>query len=282
MKKMRIFMRLFFLVCAGAVVYPLPAGASPRRIVSLGPALTEGLYLLGAEERLVGCTTYCVRPEAAQHKSRVGTVVEVSVEKIVALKPDLVLSTPLTDRRDLEKLERLGLNVVLFSQAKNFSGICRQFLELGKAVGREDRAREIVAQAKKEVGWVTGKTKGLAVPRVFMEIGAEPLFTVTRDSFVNDFIVLAGGINVAAGVSVGFYSREKVLEQNPEVIIIVDMGVIAEREKRLWREFKSLQAARTGRIHTLDPNKICSPTPLSFAEGLKEVFALIHPDVYEK
>ena len=258
-------------------VRPKPWTGIPRRIVSLGPALTEEIYLLGVPDKLVGCTIYCNRPEAARQKQKVGTVVEVSVEKIVDLKPDIILATSLTDRRAKERFRQLGMNVVVFSEAKNFNEVCQQFFYLGKVVGREEKAQKIVAQAKKGVNSIAGRVKGTRKPKVFLEIGTKPLFTVTRNSFVNDFIVLAGGINIAAEARSGLYSREKVIEQDPDVIIIVSMGVAADQEKKVWQKFWNLSAVKNNRIYVLDPDKICSPTPLSFVETLKEISLILHP-----
>lgn len=238
MKNTAFFLLILFLPCA-------VIAAPPQRIVSLGPALTEDLYLLGVEDRLVGCTIYCTRPEAAQQKPKVGMVVEVSVEKIVGLKPDLILATSLTDRRAKERFRQLGMNVVVFPEAKNFNEVCQQFLYLGKIVGKEEKARKIVGEAKREVNSIAGKVKGITKPKVFLEIGTKPLFTVTRDSFVNDFIVLAGGINIAAEARSGLYSREKVVEQNPDVIIVVSMGVAADQEKKVWQKFGTCPRLKT-------------------------------------
>ncbi|MCM8832137.1 MAG: helical backbone metal receptor, partial [Candidatus Omnitrophica bacterium] len=80
----------------------------PERIISLGPSITEELYLLGVEDKILGVTTYCKRPKEVLKKEKVGTVVDVNVEKIFSLKPDLVLATPLAKQKDIEKLKKLG------------------------------------------------------------------------------------------------------------------------------------------------------------------------------
>ena len=280
-KKDTVFWLLLLILCAQLTgcrpFRPRPWTGIPRRIISLSPVLTEEIYLLGVQDKLVGCTIYCNRPEAAWQKQKVGTVVEVSVEKIISLKPDLILATSLTDRRSKEHLSQLGMNVVVFPEAKNFDEICQQFLDLGKIVGKEEKARKIAAQAKKGINSIAGRAKGTRKPKVFLEIGTKPLFTVTRNSFVNDFIVLAGGINIAAEARSGLYSREKVIEQDPDVIIIVSMGVAADQEKKVWQKFWNLSAVKNNRIYVLDPDKVCSPTPLSFVETLKEISLLLHP-----
>jgi len=244
----------------------------------LGPALTEQLYLLGAENKLVGVTTYCQRPVDAQKKEKVGTVLQANLEKVIYLEPDLVLATPLTNLKTIEKLKSLGVEVAILLTARNFSQICEEFLELGRIVGREKMAKEIIRQAKIEVDSLREKVKNLHKVKVFIQIGAKPLFTVTDDSFFNDFIEFAGGINIGHGAKSGIYSREKVLEDNPDVIIIVTMGIVGKEEKEIWRNFETLNAAKNNRIFIVDSDRFCSPTPVSFVQALEEMVKILHSE----
>ncbi len=267
----------FFLLWGHGALWAGETPHHPARVVSLGPSLTEEIYLLGAGDRLVGRTTYCKGPPDALMKEAVGTVVEVDVERILALKPDLVLATSLTDPRDVKKLRDLGIRVVVFPQPKSFQDLCRQFILLGRLLGKEKEARAIVSSVQAQVAKIQVRVAGLKKPRVFVEIGARPLFTATGDSFVNDFIRLAGGINIAAHAKSGLYSREKVLEENPDVILIVTMGIVGEREKEAWEKFRTIKAVKEGRVYVVDSYKLCSPTPVTFVESLKELMRLLHP-----
>jgi len=249
----------------------------PQRIISLGPAITEELFLLGAGDRLVGCTVYCQRPEGAKKKEKIGTVIEVNLEKIIALQPDVVLAASLTNPRAIELLKNSGIKVIEFPAARNFSEICSSFLELGRIVGREKEAEEIIKTAGNKVSALTAKLRGLPKPRVFIQVGAKPLVTVTEDSFVNDFIEFSSGINIAKGIMYPRYSREKVLESNPEVIFIVTMGINGEKERETWQGYRALKAARDNRIYILDSYWLCSPTPVSFVEALETIAGLLHP-----
>ena len=135
------------LVCA--LLWTLPAGAAgtrdvPMRIVSLSPLLTENVFLLGAGERMVGNTSYCTKPEAAKAVAKVGSVMELSIERIIGLRPDLVLAINLSPPQQVAQLERLGLRVHTFHQPDSFAEMCAQFLELGALLGREQRARAII------------------------------------------------------------------------------------------------------------------------------------------
>jgi iron complex transport system substrate-binding protein len=238
--------------------------------------LTEELYLLGVEDRLVGVTIYCSRPPAAQEKEKVGTVVEVDIEKIISLEPDLVLSTSLTNPKAKEKLERLGIRVVNFPAPGNFLELCEQFLELAKLVNREREAEEIIRQVKFDVDLIREGVKHLSTPKVFIQIGAKPLFAANKDYFIHDFIEFAGGINIAGSSKSGLYSREQVIKDNPDIIIIATMGILGKKEKQTWLKFKTLKAAKNNRIYIVDAYKLCSPTPVTFVESLKDIVRLLH------
>jgi len=268
------FFTIFALLYVGSAIHA--EDNFPQRIISLGPSLTRELYLLGVEDRLVGNTLYCRQPPEAQKKEKVATVTKVNLEKVMILRPDLVLTSSLTNSEQVEKLKNLGIRVITFSTARSFSQICDQFLELGRIVGKEKEAERILSQSRKKMNSITGRGKNLPKPKVFVQVGAKPLFAVTNDSFVNDFIKFAGGINIASGAKTGLYSREKVLEQNPDVIIIVTMGIVGEEEKEIWRKYKTLNAAKNNRIYIVDSYKVCSPTPVSFVEVLEEIVGLIH------
>ena len=267
---------LLFNICVATFCFPEDISSYPERIVSLGPALTEQIYLLGAEDKLVGVTRYCQRPAQAQEKEKVGTVLEANLEKIAYLEPNLVLATGLTNPKTIEKLKRLNINVVTFPQAKNFSQINEQFSALARLVGRQERAGEILSRAKRRIDVLERRVKHLAKKKVFAQVGANPLFAAGPDSFINDCIRLAGGINVVSGTRSGLYSREKVLQDNPDVIIIATMGIVGKEEKQQWQNFKSLSAVKNNQIYIVDEYIFCSSTPPSFVQALEKMIALLH------
>ncbi|MFH2123712.1 MAG: helical backbone metal receptor [Pseudomonadota bacterium] len=255
-------------------------GQYPQRIVSLGPINTENVFLLGAGDRLLADTSYCVHPAAARDKVKIGSVMQLNIEQILSLQPDLILATGLTSPQQVAQLAASGVRVVHFSQPSNFAAICTQFLELGKLLGLEARAREIIGQARKEVRAIQQRVSGIPPKKVFLQVGAHPLFASVASSFTNDYIVLAGGVNIAAGQRDGRYNREKVAAQNPDVIIIAVMGSeggIGAREKEEWLRFAPISAVRNRQVFVVDPDIICSPSPLTFVKGLEQIAALMHP-----
>ena len=215
--------------------------------------------------------------EGACAKEKIGNVTQVNIEKIVDLKPDLVFATSLTERRDVERLIRLGINVLVFNEPRSYAETNQQFLELGRIVGREREAEEIVRATGRRVDAIRERIEGLPQPSVFVQLGTKPLFAATKDSFVNDFIELAGGTNIAREAKTGFYSREEVLRQDPDVIILVGMDAAAGNEKKQWQKFRALKAVKNDRIFIMDSYRVCSPTPRTFVDALEEMVKALHP-----
>lgn len=257
-------------------------GTFPRRIVSLGPINTENLFLLGAGERVVACTNYGVRPEAARHLAKIGSMLEINVEKIVSLKPDLILATGLTPPGYVKKLQDLGLRVEKFPKPASFDAICEQFIKLGVMLGLEHRARKIIWQAQSKVDEIKLKVAGLPLKKVLLQVGSEPLVISVPGSFTNDYIRLAGGVNIAADQKKGLFSLEKAVAINPDVIIIAIMGSqsgAATAEKEKWQKLKTIRAVQEKRVYTVDSNIVCSPSPMTFVTALEEIVAMIHPSL---
>lgn len=253
--------------------------AAPQRIISLAPSLTESLYLLEMDHKLVGCTTYCVKPPAAKQKQKIGTLVKFNLEMIVALKPDLVLAMEFSDAKTMEKLRNLGIRVEQFPSPKNFNVLCQSFIRLGGIVDRETMARAMVEKAKGEVAAIRKRTQSAKQLKIFWQLGAKPLFSATKGYFTNDYIIYSNGINIAGDATSGIFSREEVLRQNPDVIIIVSMGIAVESEKQEWKRFAAINAVRNNRIYVVDSDRYCSPTPPGFVTALKELVASLHPSL---
>lgn len=271
-----------FLAC---LLYLLPASLQastyPQRIISLGPINTENLFLLGAEDRLLANTSYCVRPEAAKTKEKIGSVLNYSTEKILSLKPDLILATGLTRPDQVQQFKQAGIKVIHVHQPKTFAEICARFLDLGKLLGLEKRAQEIIDQVRKQVAAVQKRVAELPVQKVLLQVGAQPLFVSVPSSFTNDFITLSGGVNIAVKQKTGRASYEEIIANNPDVIIVAIMGTesgVAAAEKAKWQKMSVISAAINERIFIIDPDISCSPSPRTFANTLEIISYMIHPE----
>jgi iron complex transport system substrate-binding protein len=249
---------------------------TPKRIVSLSPAITEALYVLGLEDAIVGVTIYCQKPPRAQTKQKVGTLMEPDTEKILSLKPDLVLTMSLTSPKVIQKLKDLGLKVVMFQIPQDFNLLCDFFLQLGKVVGKEKDSQRLIKEAKDRVSAIAGKAATLPRQRVLIQIGSKPLFVATKKYFINDYIQFAGGTNVFQDAGIGSVSMEDVIKKNPDIIIIATMGISGENERKAWKQFKTIEAVKNNKVYVVDPDRLCSPTPVSFAGYLAEIVGLLH------
>jgi len=264
------------------VSHYVQAGSYPERIVSLGPINTENVFLLGAGNRMVANTNYCVRPEAAKTKEKIGSVLQISIEKIIGMQPDLVLATGLTPVQQVKQLESAGIWVVQFKQPASFADICSQFTKLGRILGLETEAAQIINTTKEKLAILHEKVAKLPKQKVFLQVGSQPLFSSVTTSFTNDFIVLAGGVNIAADQKNGITNYEKVIASNPDVIIIAMMGSesgIAYQEKKRWMQISVISAVQNKRVHVISPDIACSPSPATFAETLSIMAKLIHPQL---
>jgi len=254
----------------------------PLRVVSLGPIITEMIYLIEADEMLIANTTYCVAPPEAQFKDKIGSFTQMNVEKIVRLNPDVVLASGLSKDKQLKKLKNLGIKVIQFPNPKTFSEICEMTLRLGKLFGKEKKAEQIIGKTRAEVKAIQQESDQFQKKKVFMQIGIKPLHAAAKGSFISEYIEFGGGMNIASNAKSGTYSREKVLKENPDVILIATMGSsrsVGEKEKGAWMKFRSINAVKAGEVYILDPDLVCSPTPVTFVKGLKVVTQLIHPDI---
>ena len=265
------FFILFILTIGQLVVQAQQA----KRIVSLVPWVTKSLYLMGEQSQLVGCTSYC--PVAPSDKiAVVANAMSVNIEKTFTLKPDVVIASSLNKPETIENLKKLGIKVVLQPYPKSFEEICAYFVQIGELVGQGAKAKSIVDQQRVRLAKLRTSIPSGKNPSVFIQIGAKPLFCAVPDTFMEDFIRFSGGKNSAAGLKMGSVTREYVLKQNPDVIFIVTMGIVAQEEKDTWLGYQSLSASKSKKIFILDADKTCSPTPILFVDALEEMIKLMY------
>jgi cobalamin transport system substrate-binding protein len=261
------------------VVFP------PKKIVSLAPNVTEILFSLGLDQEIVGVSIHCNFPDKANSKVRVGSYISLDFEKIVSLKPDLIIATGAGNTRDMvERLERLGFPIyVIFP--KNVDTVMRSVGHLSQLVGREKEGAEIIQEMKRRRERVVELTLGLPKPRVFLQIGEAPIVTVGKNSFADDLIRLAGGDNVAGNEKETYprFGMEEILKRSPEVILISSMNPRGNYQKVLqeWSRWKTIPAVKNGQIYLIDSDLIDRPSP-RIMEGLEEMARILHPERFKK
>ncbi|MBN1968499.1 MAG: ABC transporter substrate-binding protein [Candidatus Delongbacteria bacterium] len=246
---------------------------NPQRIVSLGPLVTKNLYMLGLTDKVVGITEYC--PEAESKTiTKVGSVVKSSIETIVALTPDLVLATGLTEPSLIEKLEGIGIKTIRIYTAKSYEEMKSNLKQIGELTGTLSNAEKIVNDTDLALQNIIENSSDKV--KVFFQIGTSPVFTISDNNFINDMINFAGGVNVALDSGVGIYSREKVIEKNPDVIVITTMGGLGEEEKNQWNIISTMKAVESKSVYIVDQDLFCSPTLKQYPEAVRQLKQLIH------
>lgn len=257
--------RYIFLMWFIFVLLLIPFNAhSYDRIISLSPQITESIYLLGGDEKIVGVTDFCKRPSEAMKKEKMGTPLRPDVEKIVGMRPDIVFGTregnsPLV----MSRLARLEIKTHYFNRPKTFTELMDNFLTLSKMVGKEDRGRRIVEIALGALPKIKN-SKGFTV---LWQVGAEPLIVASNNSFANDIILLAGGTNIIhSELPYPRINAEEVILKSPHVIVLMDMGYNIEMEKERWkRYFSKVQFV------AMDAYSVGSPTPMSFIDAVNRL-----------
>ncbi len=260
------------LILFSAVGFSQPA----QRVISLAPSITENIYLLGAQDKLVGCTSYCT-PAVNDGKEQVGSTIDINIEKVLMLKPDLVLAMMLTKPQDIATMTRLGIKVELIPTPKNFNEICSQTMEISKLLGVENAAKVIIQKSKHTVDSLRNVVaKNQKKQKIFFQLGANPIFTVLENTFMNDFILFCNGENIANGLTKGSLTRESILMKNPDVIIVATMGGFGIEEQKIWKSYSGLKAAKNNKIFLIDSETSCSPTPESFVKAFTEVVKFVN------
>lgn len=257
----------------------------PQRVISLAPSITEIIFGIEQSHRLKGVTTYSDFPPEAEKLPKVGSYVHLDLEKIVALKPDLCIAIKDGNPRVIaQRLEALKIPVYAVDP-NNLDTVMKTVLEIGGLLDAKEQANRLVKSMQLRIQ----KVKSLVAtttqrPRVFFQIGVSPIVSVGTDTFIHELIVIAGGINLAAGVlPYPRFSREQVLALSPEIIIITSMtrGAIFEEVKAEWEKWPNMPAVRNQCIFIEDSNFFDRPTP-RLVDGLELLIRLIHPELVEK
>jgi iron complex transport system substrate-binding protein len=259
--------------------------APPARIVSLVPSVTEIVYALGAEARLVGVTDFCDHPPEARRKPRVGGMINPNLEALVALRPDLVVATDEGSREEtFRELRRLGIPTYLV-HANRLAEMVALVRRLGELVGRPEAAGPLVARIEARVDDVRRRVQPYRRPRVLYVLWPDPLIVPGRDALVTELLGLAGGESITAGLAEAYprFGLEAAVARAPEVIILADhagAGSGAGRaEPEAWRRLRSVPAIRAGRLHSADLSLLHRYGP-RVVDGLETLARIIHPEAF--
>jgi len=259
----------------------------PQKIISLSPGITECLFALGLDDRIAGVTEYCDYPEEALDKPKVGGFSTVDIEKVTEIGPDLILAGDIHMAEIVPALEALNLTVVIL-EPKSLNDVMEALEIIGNVADVEEVATSIVEDMKLRIKAITDQTSILSdeqKPRVFYILWHNPLMSVGTDTRIHELIVMAGGINIAAELGLGYptISIEAVIAADPQVIIAGaghGSGANATYLFAKEDEFLADVSARVnGRVYGLLADLVSRPSP-RLVDGLELMAKIIHPEIF--
>jgi iron complex transport system substrate-binding protein len=250
-----------------------------ERVVSLAPNITEIVFAIGAQTKLVGVTSYCNYPEAARKITPVGDTIQPNIEAIVALRPQVVIvSTSSQLQAFVQKMREQRITVYV-TDPHDLDGIMRTITELGDLLGVRANADRVVAQMSMRTADVAARVKDKPPVSVFFQLSREPLYTAGKDAFVTDLIQRAGGRSVTAAVPGAFpiFSAEDALASKPEAIVMTTMT--ADGKTSVAESLLSSPAVQKKRVYEINGDLLTRPGP-RVVDGIEAIARALHPDAF--
>jgi iron complex transport system substrate-binding protein len=269
------------ITCTDGIGRQVELPSHPQRIISLAPNITETLFLLGAQDRLIGVTIQCAWPEEAKKKLKVGDLLNPNYEVILAAKPDLVIaSTAGNDRGAIMKLAGLGLPVYV-AAPRNVEKIIQSVEEIGRITDCAERGHQLAAQMKERLEKIKFRIAGLPPVRAFFITWLDPLLAPGKNTFENDVLRLAGVVSITADIPQYYprYSLEQILVKNPDVILTVKQEGNPIPDFSKIAGWRNLRAVRQGRVYVLT-EYLQHPSPL-FVNGVEELVQKLYPERFQ-
>jgi iron complex transport system substrate-binding protein len=252
--------------------------------VSLTPTITETLFALGAGEQVVGVTRFCNHPPEARTRPTVGGLIDIDVEAVLVLRPDLVIAEP--QQAVVGKLRQLGVTV-LTVETQAVSQLLESFRIIGRRVGHGTEAETLVRRIRQRTAEVAKAVAERPRPRVLLVVGRNPLVAAGRGTFLDELITAAGGTNIVGDSERPYptVSLEKVLLAQPEVIVECSGSMVGEdmtaEARRAWARWPSLSAVSSGRVYVSHSDAMLRPGPRVVA-ALDELVRYLHPEIAER
>ena len=253
-----------------------------QRIVSLAPNLTEIVYAVGAGDSLVGDTEYCDYPVAAKNVAKIGDTMHPSIERIIALKPQIVLVSTASQLETFTKQLDQQKIAVYVTNPRSLDEVFRSVETLGDLFGHHDGAASIVTDMRARSHAVEVGMRSVRPVKVFYQVSDEPLYTIGRESYLTDLVRRAGGVSVTADVPTAFprFSDEAALAARPEAIILPTGGSMGSANSTVAASLKNSPAALNNRVYRINEDHLQRPGP-RLVDGLEEMARALHPEAFK-
>ena len=279
------------VVATRVTVYPLKVVDSynrtvtidtePKRVITIAPNIAETVYALNKGEALVGRSDYDDYPAQISKVATLGQLTNPSIEKIVELKPDVVIASTHFGKDIVKKLEDLNIKIIVLYGQDNFDGVYNTITKVGEVLNANEKAKTLVQDMKKKVENIVAKVKTAQKPSVYYVVGFGKAgdYTAGKDTFIGNMLEMAGGNNAAKDVVGWKYSIEKLVEKNPDILICSkDYG--SKKGIEATTGYKDLKAVKGRKLLEMDQNIVDRQGP-RLADGLEALAKLIHPELFK-
>ncbi len=263
--------------------YPYVLGTPPQRIISLAPNITEILFALGLKDKIVGVTRYCNYPREALTLERIGGMVDPDLEKIVSLHPDLVIAFRGNPLSLIRRFKDLDLPVFVLESGRKIESVFNLIEKIGLVTGREEKAAGLSSMLRKDLEKIQISLMDVTYkPKVFLDLYGKELWTCGRESFLNDLVATAKGINIAGEFSRSWlpYNREELIFQDPDHIIIIANSKEDFSSTTSWLasepSLRDLRAVQKGNLHYLHEDLVTRLGPRILL-ALHQLARILHP-----
>jgi iron complex transport system substrate-binding protein len=255
---------------------------NPDRIVSISPSTTEVIFALGLGDKVVGVSEYCDYPPEAEEKEKVSDYSHINVEKITALKPDIIFMSGIGGEGPVDLLESTGLRVCAFREARSIREIYGHIRLIGEILGVEDEAQEMIDEMKKGIEKIGERAKGSTRTAVVIWYQTDPtqLWVVGGNTYQNDMVELAGGENVFSDVDGyrSYSSVEELLARDPDVIVVYGGHGHSSRPADAITSdsaLRGVKAIKNGRVFSVDEDLLARDGP-RITRGIEELYNCIY------
>lgn len=254
------------------------------RLISTAPSITEILFALNLEKEIVGVSSLCNYPKEAQNKTEIGTFSYPNIEKIIALKPDIVFLTGLEQSPTQDKLKKLGIKTVTI-YPKDIDELYQSIRYIGELTDSIDNAHILINKMKKGIDNIKEKVSHIPMglrKKILIEMMDDPLIVASKDSFVGELGTIAGGRNIAYDTDRPYpkFSPELVLERNPDSIIMGYMFKDKDAIKRVSQRlgWSNINAVKNKAIfNDINPDILLRPGPRA-QEAIEELYKRLYGD----
>jgi len=251
--------------------------AFPKRVISLAPSLTEMVFDLGAGHVLVGRTARCNEPPEALKIQEIGAYMSPDLERIIALRPDLVLSPETGMRKEVvDRLTEIGIPTFV-DNSNTLDEIVHSIDRLGTILGRESDAKTVAEQFQRRRQAVRKRVQYASKPLILFVVGIRPLVLAGGRSFIGSLIREAGGVNVAEEAAVAHpkFSMEEVAKRDPDIIIVLNKDCRDDECFNEWQRHPDLRATKNNQIYQIDADLIARPSP-RIMDALEQLATILH------